>query len=117
MQNQLNGIIRNKAIYQKVAPALAGCGYSCTWQQCQVKVKNLVLTCISCKLSYAFSAYKPIASQKNIIFAVFSVSSAQSRPHAYMYNLSGIQFTLQNDSADAIEADWKWIQTGSVNSH
>ena len=28
-----------------------------------------------------------------------------------------IQFTSQNDSADAIKADWKWIQTGSVNSH
>ena len=31
----------------------------------------------------------------------------------------GIQFTLQNDIADhdTIKADWKWIQTGSVNLH
>ena len=36
MQNQVGEIIRNKAIYQKVADAMAECGYSCTWQQCRV---------------------------------------------------------------------------------
>ena len=34
MQNQFNGMIRNKAIYQKVANAMAERGYSCKWQQC-----------------------------------------------------------------------------------
>ena len=59
MQNQLDRIIRNKAIYQKVdslpmavpiAVPMAVRGYSRTWQQCrsQVKIKNLVLTCVSC---------------------------------------------------------------------
>ena len=39
------------------------------------------------------------------------------RLHAYTYNPSRIQFSLQNDSADAIEVDCEWIQTRSVNSH
>ena len=34
MQNQFNGMIRNKAIYQKVANAMAERGYSRTWHQC-----------------------------------------------------------------------------------
>ena len=42
VQSQLDGIVRNKAIYQKVATAMAELGYSRTWQQCRVKVKNLV---------------------------------------------------------------------------
>ena len=42
VQNQLDGIERNKAISQKVATAIAALGYSRTWLQCRVKVKNLV---------------------------------------------------------------------------
>ena len=42
VQSQLDGIVRNKAIYQKVAAAMAELGYNRTWQQCRVKVKNLV---------------------------------------------------------------------------
>ena len=36
VQSQLDGIVRNKAIYQKVAAAIAELGYNRTWQQCRV---------------------------------------------------------------------------------
>ena len=42
VQNALDGVVRNKTIYQKVASAMAGLGYVKTWQQCRTKVKNLV---------------------------------------------------------------------------
>ena len=32
VQSQLDGIVRNKAIYQKVATAMTQLGYSRTWQ-------------------------------------------------------------------------------------
>ena len=38
VQNQLNGIVRNKAIYQKVATAMAELGYSCTWRRAKLPV-------------------------------------------------------------------------------
>ena len=41
----------------------------------------------------------------------------ESRAAVYTYNSSGIQFALQNDSADAIKANWKWSKTGSMSSH
>ena len=38
-----------------------------------------ILTCISCKLSYTFPVYTPVASSKNIIFSVVvSISSPLS---------------------------------------
>ena len=52
-------------------------GYSRTWQQCWVKVKNLVLTCVSCKVSYAFFAYTPVASS-NMLISAASISSVLS---------------------------------------
>ena len=42
VQNALNGIVRNKTIYQKVASAMASLDYVKTWQHCRTKVKNLV---------------------------------------------------------------------------
>ena len=42
VQNALDGIVRNKTSYQKVASAMAGLGYVKTWQQCRMKVKNRV---------------------------------------------------------------------------
>ena len=40
VQNQLDGIVRNKAIYQKVhvATAMAELGYSCTWRRAKLPV-------------------------------------------------------------------------------
>ena len=38
IQNQLDGIVRNKAIYQKVATAMAELGYSCTWRRTKLLV-------------------------------------------------------------------------------
>ena len=42
VQEQMDGIVRNKTIYEKIATALAVLGYERTWQQCKTKVKNLV---------------------------------------------------------------------------
>ena len=42
IQSQLDGIVRNKVVYQKVASNLAELGYECTWQQCKTKIKYLV---------------------------------------------------------------------------
>lgn len=41
VQSQLDGVMRNKAIYQKIAAALADLGFERTWQQCKTKIKNL----------------------------------------------------------------------------
>ena len=38
IQNQLDGIVRNKAIYQKVATAMAELGYSCMWHRAKLPV-------------------------------------------------------------------------------
>ena len=35
VQSQLDGVTRNKAIFQKIASALADLGYTRTWQQCK----------------------------------------------------------------------------------
>ena len=53
VQEQLDNVRRNKDIYVKVAKELADLGYSKTWKQCRVKVKNLTqkyrkVTILSC---------------------------------------------------------------------
>ena len=47
VQNQLDGIIRNKAIYQKVADAMTELQLHVA--AISLKVKNPVLTWVSCK--------------------------------------------------------------------
>ena len=42
IQNALDGVVRNKTIYLKVARAMDELGHAKTWQQCRTKVKNLV---------------------------------------------------------------------------
>lgn len=42
VQNALDGVVRNKTIYQKVAGVMNMLNYAKTWQQCRTKVKNLV---------------------------------------------------------------------------
>ena len=43
MQNQLEGQKRNKLVFNRIAAELlATTGVSHTWQQCSVKIKNLV---------------------------------------------------------------------------
>ena len=42
VQQALDGMVRNKTIYQKVATALNALGYEKTWQQYRTKVKNRV---------------------------------------------------------------------------
>ena len=44
MQQQLEGAVRNRAIFKEIQRALANLGYQRTWIQCWVKVKNLVAT-------------------------------------------------------------------------
>ena len=42
VQSQLDGVARNKAIFEKIASSLANHGYNRTWQQCKTKIKNLI---------------------------------------------------------------------------
>ena len=40
VQNALDGVVRNKTIYQKIAAARARLGNAKSWQQCRTKVRN-----------------------------------------------------------------------------
>ena len=42
VQAQLDGIVRNQAIYEKVATEMRDCGYDRTWKQCKTKRNNMV---------------------------------------------------------------------------
>ena len=42
VQRHLDGVVRNRTVYQRVANGLAELGFERTWQQCKTKVKNLV---------------------------------------------------------------------------
>ena len=44
VQRQLEGAVRNKAVFETIQRALANLGYQRTWIQCRVKVKNLIAT-------------------------------------------------------------------------
>ena len=41
VQSQLDGVIRNKVIYEKISRKMEAAGYPRTWQQCRTKIKNL----------------------------------------------------------------------------
>lgn len=41
VQKSLDGVKRNKDIYQAVALQLQKLGYKWTWEQCRTKIKNL----------------------------------------------------------------------------
>ena len=42
VQRQLDGIVRNRIIYEKIAAELAELGYERTWQQCKTKIRNMI---------------------------------------------------------------------------
>ena len=42
VQSQLDGVVSNKIIYEKIVAALHELGYERTWQQCKTKIKNMV---------------------------------------------------------------------------
>ena len=44
IQNQLDGVVRNRVIYEKVSERLCEPGYEFTGKQCRTKVKNLTQT-------------------------------------------------------------------------
>ena len=41
VQSQLDGVARNRNIYEKIAESLSGLGYEYSWKQCRTKIKNL----------------------------------------------------------------------------
>ena len=41
VQRQLDGIQRNRIVYQRVASELRKVGVEKTWQQCRTKIKNI----------------------------------------------------------------------------
>ena len=42
VQSKLDGVVRNRTIYERIARELQVLGYSRTWEQCRTKIKNLV---------------------------------------------------------------------------
>ena len=42
VQSQLEGVARNRTVYERVAKELRELGYDRTWQQCRTKIKNLI---------------------------------------------------------------------------
>ena len=41
VQAQLDGVARNRCVYEKIATAMEDAEFHRTWQQCKTKVKNL----------------------------------------------------------------------------
>lgn len=41
IQSELEGVQRNRTIYQRIARELKDQGYDKTWKQCRTKIKNL----------------------------------------------------------------------------
>ena len=41
IQEQLDGVVRNKAVFEKNADKMAEVGYTRDWFQCRQKIKNL----------------------------------------------------------------------------
>ena len=41
VKNQLDGVTRNRIVFEKIAKEMAELGFERTWQQCRTKVKNL----------------------------------------------------------------------------
>ena len=42
VQAQLDGIVQNQAIYEKIAAEMRDAGYKGTWKQCKIKRNNMV---------------------------------------------------------------------------
>ena len=40
VQSKLDGVVRNRTVYQKISTALFDLGYEQTWQQCRTKIKK-----------------------------------------------------------------------------
>ena len=66
VQSQLDGVTRNKAIFQKIASALADLGYTRTWQQCKTFINprracaarvTVVVLCLSVCLYVCLSEH------------------------------------------------------------
>ena len=41
VQSQLDSVVRNRTIYQRIAKELADLGLNKTWEQCKTKIKNM----------------------------------------------------------------------------
>ena len=41
IQEELDGAVRNKVIYERIAKRLQEQGYECNWKQCRAKINNL----------------------------------------------------------------------------
>ena len=42
VQRQLDGVVRNRTIYERVTRDLHALGYSHMWEQCRTKIKKLM---------------------------------------------------------------------------
>ena len=42
MQKELDGVQRNRVVYERISKVLAALGMERTWQQCRTKIKNKI---------------------------------------------------------------------------
>ena len=69
VQSQLDGVIRNKVIYEKISRKREVAGFPRTWQQCRTKIKNLThkyrkVRVIACCSSYNFGSSIILACER-----------------------------------------------------
>lgn len=41
VQSELDGVTRNRVVFERIAKEMEELGYEYTWQQCRTKIKNL----------------------------------------------------------------------------
>ncbi len=49
LQQQLDGAVRNKVIYEKIAQEMKKKGYERDWIQCRIKIKNFFQEVSQCR--------------------------------------------------------------------
>ena len=61
VQSQLDGVVRNKVVYETMSREMKILGFTTTWQQCRTKIKNLTKKyrkeeVIACYASYNYGS-------------------------------------------------------------
>ena len=53
LQKELDGVQRNRVVYERISKELAALGMERTWQQCRTKIKNLTFRYRKVKYYYS----------------------------------------------------------------
>ena len=72
VQKELEEAKRSKTVFLRIAKEINQLGYERTWQQCRVKVKNIVSNYVKITGSSKIQAKKFSFSSSSTLFAVFT---------------------------------------------